>query len=85
MPLSASGTLSEKRLASAAERLAAKGKPQGADAKGKPQGASGDVVTTIKMRKRFAEVADQSPGIQFEDWLAEQGYGIGDNGQVYKK
>lgn len=76
MPLSASGTLSEKRLASAAERLAAKGKPQG---------ASGDVVTTIKMRKRFAEVADKSPGIQFEDWLAEQGYGIGDNGQVYKK
>lgn len=76
MPLSASGTLSEKRLASAAERLAAKGKPQG---------ASGDVATTIKMRRRFAEVADQSPGIQFEDWLAEQGYGIGDNGQVYKK
>lgn len=76
MPLKAYGTLSAKHASSAAERLSTKGNPKG---------QRGDVATTIKMRNRFAEVADQSPGIQFEDWLAEQGYGIGDNGQVYKK
>lgn len=76
MPLKAYGTLSDERVSSAAERLAAKDKPKG---------RSGDVATTIKMRNKFAKVADQFPGVQFEDWLETQGYGLGDNGHAYKK
>lgn len=76
MPLKAYGTLSAKHASSAAERLSTKGNPKG---------QRGDVATTIKMRNRFAEEAGPDTGVQFEEWLEQQGYGIGDNGQVYKK
>ncbi len=71
MPLKAYGDSS-----TAAQRLSAKGKPSG---------KAGNVGLTVKLRTRFSAVADQQPGIQFEDWLEQEGYGIGDNGHVYKK
>jgi hypothetical protein len=53
----------------------------------KPTGKTGSVFLTTKLRVKFegwkAENLD-SP-IQWEEWLDQNGYGLGDNNQVYKK
>jgi len=74
--MAASDLLSGSRASSASDRLAANGKPAG---------KQGSPALTVKMRNKFAEVADEQPGIQFEDWLEQNGYGLGDNQHVYKK
>lgn len=65
---------------SAADRLAAKNKPTG---------KQGSPALTVKMRSQFdsaaAEAQIDGRAIGWEEWLDQQGYGIGDNDHVYKK
>lgn len=68
--------LGEARASSASERLASNGKPSG---------KQGNPALTVKLRTKFAEEAADQPGIQFEEWLDQNGYGLGDNGHAYKK
>lgn len=73
---SASEMLGGQMASTASERLASNGKPTG---------KQGNAALTVKLRTKFAEMAADEPGIQFDEWLDKHGYGIGDNGQVYKK
>lgn len=72
------GALSEG-ASSAAERLAS--------SKDKPTGKLGSPALTVKVRNKFSEYRSQNPEteVQWEEWLDQNGYGLGDNNHVYRK
>jgi hypothetical protein len=76
--MAASDILSRSKDSSASDRLAASGKPTG---------KKGDPALTIKLRNKFTEYRSENPETdkQWESWLDENGYGLGDNNHVYKK
>jgi len=49
-----------------------------------PTGKLGSPVLTIQLRKQFSAVREERD-VSWEEWLAEQGYAIGDNENVYRK
>lgn len=71
------GALSAQ-ASSAADRLASEKKPTG---------TLGSPGLTVKLRNQFTEFRSQNPetDIQWEDWLEQNGYGLGDNNHVFKK
>ena len=76
--MAASDLLSGSRASSASDRLAANGKPAG---------KQGSPAMTVKARNKFTEYRSENPDtdVQWEDWLEQNGYGLGDNQHVYKK
>lgn len=62
---------------SAADRLAAKNQPAG---------VLGSPALTVKLRNKFSEYRSQNPEteVQWEEWLNQNGYALGDNNHVYK-
>lgn len=53
----------------------------------KPTGKLGDPRLTLKLRNQFTQYRSDNPetDVQWEQWLNQNGYGLGDNNHVYKK
>lgn len=63
----------------AAERLSSKDKPTG---------KQGSPILTVKLRNKYTEYRSEDAEkntAPWEDWLDQNGYGLGDNNHVYKK
>jgi len=76
--MAASDVLSRNQASSASDRLASSGKPSG---------KLGSPAMTVKVRNKFSEYRTENPesDIQWEAWLEQNGYGLGDNDHVFKK
>jgi len=76
--MAASDVLSRSQASSASGRLASSGKPSG---------KLGNPAMTVKVRNKFSEYRTENPesDIQWEEWLGQNGYGLGDNNHVFKK
>ena len=75
---SAGEMLGGARASTASERLASNGKPSG---------KQGSPALTVKLRTKFTEYRSENPesDASWEQWLEQNGYGLGDDNHVYKK